>query len=117
MNTNDIGTALAAITQTFEPSRRTRFKNLLPHKEALEALRNRGASFETISRILKKHSLKASHELVRGFVREVVEQKQWKRRRRRRNTAIKKPVKKSKIAMPSRTWKIGEPRIARIEDL
>ena len=121
----DIRSALASVVKTYEPSRRTRFKNLAPFTDEIRELRSRGAAFVTIAEILKKHSVKASHETVRRFYREAIEGKP-RRRKRSRNGSKPRPqpaqarrtqtnngnAPRSAAAKPERG-----PRIARIEDL
>jgi len=127
----DIRSALASVVKGYQPSRRARFRNLAPFTEEIRQLRSRGASFETIAEILKKHSITTSHETVRRFYRETIEQKPVGRKRRRKRTKqIEIPDSKVREKHPDSTKGNGQapakstpgrtergPRIARIEDL
>ncbi|HYM36662.1 MAG TPA: hypothetical protein VET48_14780 [Steroidobacteraceae bacterium] len=120
----DVRTALASVVKTYEPSRRVRFRNLSPFKEEIRELRSRGAAFVTIAEILKKHSVQASHETVRRFYREAIEQKPSRRKRSRNGAKRPQPTpqqpnaKTNGNAPRSAAAKTERgPRIARIEDL
>jgi hypothetical protein len=127
---DNVRTALGSAARNFQPTRRSRFKLLAALKEEIRELRTRGASFETIAELLKKHSVKTSHESVRRFYREVIEQKPVSRKRRRTSrrkqiTSITSPprgaaksadVRKAGTHVSSSRPERG-PRIARIEDL
>ncbi|HVX91040.1 MAG TPA: hypothetical protein VHC20_05455 [Candidatus Paceibacterota bacterium] len=128
MNTANVMTevrsALAHIAESYEPSRRVRFKNLVPFKDEIRDLRSRGAAFATIAQILRKHSVKASHETVRRFYREHIEGKPRRRKRSRNGSRLRlQPAqpRRSEIinGNASRSTARPErgPRIARIEDL
>jgi hypothetical protein len=122
--TTEVRSALAHAAESYEPSRRERFKNLMPFKDEIRELRSRGAAFVTIAQILRKHSVKASHESVRRFYREHIE---GKPRRRKRSRSGSRP--RLQPAQPRRTETINGnaprsaakpergPRIARIEEL
>ncbi|MCI0540376.1 MAG: hypothetical protein L0Z50_34675 [Verrucomicrobiales bacterium] len=134
--TTEIRSTLASLAKTYEP-RRARFRNLVPFKDEIRELRSRGAAFITIAEILKRHSVKASHETVRRFYREAVEQKaaRGKRRRKRSRRAEQMRLQnngnsesqerqresgKSKEQAPAKSTiarRERGPRIARIEDL
>ena len=118
----EVRSALASVAESFEPSRRVRFKNLAPFKNEIRDLKGRGAAFATIAEILKKHSVKASHETVRRFYRETIEQKPPRRRRSPNGSHPNKPSQqrrnKTNEAKTSQAAKAERgPRIARIEDL
>ena len=130
LDSNDIRSALAAAIRAYEPSRPVRFARLIPFKDEICDFRRRGASFETIAILLKNHSIETSYETVRKFYRQVVEQKNPKRKRRgrpktpRRQAATK--LQLSRPAPPSASEQPIEknsgvegrgPRIARVEDL
>jgi hypothetical protein len=119
----EVRSALASVVKTYEPSRRIRFKSLAPFREEIRGLRSRGAAFLTIADILKTHSVKVSHETVRRFYREDIEEKPSRRKR---------PTNGKKRSQPSPRRQKGTkqdnepqakvkqergPRIARIEDL
>jgi hypothetical protein len=111
-----IRAALISAASTNQSLRRPRFKQLMQYKEQIRELRNQDASFNTIEKILKKNAFHVSHETIRIFYREVIEQKPLKRKRRLK-TIVKKRAVKSKTTVPPKIRDIGEPRIARIEDL
>jgi hypothetical protein len=119
----EVRSALASVVETYEPSRRIRFKNLAPFREEIRALRSRGAAFFTIADILKTHSVKVSHETVRRFYREAIEQKPPRRKRSKSGMKRSQPSaqrqKEPKHDNEPRTKVKQErgPRIARIEDL
>lgn len=131
IKTDEIRTALVSVAENFQPRRRQRFKLLLPLKEEIRELRRRGASFETIAELLRKHSVQTSHETVRRFCREVLDEQPVRRNRRRSKGrgAIHETTRPRHAAKPSIAAdrqpkspvtssrpKRG-PRIARIEDL
>lgn len=124
--TTEIRTALAHVVKSYEPSRRVRFKSLAPFTDEIRELRSRGAAFVTIAQILRKHSVKASHETVRRFYREAIEGKPRRRKRSRngsrprlqpaqprRSESINGNAPRSAVAPKAERG----PRIARIEDL
>lgn len=121
----DIRSALASVVKTYEPSRPVRFQSLAPFKEEIRELRSRGAAFVTIAEILRKHSVKVSHETVRRFYREAIEQKPRRGKRSRNGSKPRsRPAQPHRIeshngdAPRSATTKTERgPRIARIEDL
>jgi hypothetical protein len=112
-----IRAALITAASTNQSLRRPRFKQLMRFQEQIRELRSQDASFSTIEKILRKNALHVSHETIRIFYREVIEQKPLKRKQRQRKTAIKKRVSQSKTTALPKTRDVGEPRIARIEDL
>lgn len=112
-----IRTALASAASRNQSLRRRQFNKLMGYKEQIRELRNQDASFVTIEKILRANAFRVSHETIRVFYREVIEQKRPKRKRRQEKTNDKKRNEKSKPAARPKTWCIGEPRIARIEDL
>ena len=121
---------LADAIRSYEPSRPIRFARLIPFKDEICDFRRRGVSFETIAILLKSHSIETSYETVRKFYRQVVEQKNPKRRRRGRpKTPRRQAAAKLQLARPlppsAREPTIVKnsgvegrgPRIARVEDL
>lgn len=122
--TTEVRSALAHVAESYAPSRRVRFKNLVPFKDEICELRSRGAAFVTIAQILRKHSVKASHETVRRFYREHIEGKPRRRKRsRNENRPRLQPTQPRRSATingnaPRSSSKPERgPRIARIEDL
>ena len=120
----EVRSALASVVETFEPSRRVRFKTLAPFKSEIRDLKGRGAAFATIAEILKKHSVQVSHETVRRFYREAIEQKPPGQKRSRNGSIHTKSRKQtgnetSEAKTPRQATAKAErgPRIARIEDL
>jgi hypothetical protein len=112
----NIRAALASAASRNQSLRRRQFNKLMGYKEQIRELRSQDASFVTIEKILRANSFRVSHETIRVFYREVIEQKRPKRKQRQRKADDKKHSAKLKPARP-KTWCIGEPRIARIEDL
>lgn len=130
IETDEIRTALVSVAENFQPRRRQRFKSLLPLREEIRGLRRRGASFETIAELLRKHSVQTSHETVRRFYREIIEERPWKPKRRRKKSRVRtdgasQPQPGTKAIVTERRPKSPltsnrterGPRIARIEDL
>lgn len=131
IKTDEIRTALVSVAENFQPRRRQRFKLLVPLKEEIRALRRRGASFETIAELLRKHSVRTSHETVRRFCREILDEQPMRRNRRRPNRrgatheatrprhAAKPTIAAERQPKSPGTSSRSErgPRIARIEDL
>jgi len=113
MNEQDIRSALDSIARNYKPPRRERFASLIPFRNQIQDIRNQRASFETIAKFLKKFSIETTGETVRRFYRIVIEQKSAPQKRRRKvNCRAAKANLKS-----TKSWSIGEPRIARIKDL
>lgn len=119
----EVRSALASVVEAYEPSRRIRFKSLAPFKEEIRGLRTRGAAFLTIAEILKSHSVTVSHETVRRFYHEAIEQKPPRRRRSRSGIKRNEPSpQRKKGTKPHNEPRVKVkqergPRIARIEDL
>lgn len=121
----EIRSALASVVKTYEPSRRVRFRNLAPFRDEIRELRDKGAAFVTIAAILKKHSVTASHETVRRFYREEIEQKPRRRKRTRNGSSTRQEPRQPRRnesnnghAPRSAVTKAERgPRIARVEDL
>jgi len=121
----EIRSALASVVKTYEPSRRVRFKNLAPFRDEIRELRGKGAAFVTIAEILKKHSVTASHETVRRFYREEIEQKPRRRKRTRNGSSARQEPRQPRrnesnnghAPRPAATKAERGPRIARVEDL
>jgi len=116
-NEDEVREALITAARINQSLRRPRFKQLMRYKEQIRDLRSQDASFQTIARILRTKSFRASHETIRAFYREAIEQKPLKRKKRQRKQNIKKRRVKAKTAAPPKSRDVGEPRIARIEDL
>jgi hypothetical protein len=120
----EIRTALASAAKTYQPARRPRYARLIPFKAEIQELREHRASFQTIAAILKRQSVMVSHELVRRFYREVIEQKAPMRRKkqngRKRAALPPRAVNAHANGMrrpPSVAATERGPRIARVEDL
>jgi hypothetical protein len=119
----EVRSALASVVETYKPSRRIRFKSLAPFREEIRGLRSRGAAFLTIADILKSHSVKVSHETVRRFYREDIEQKLSPRKRPRNRKKRSQPSPRRQKGTKHDNKPQAEvkqergPRIARIEDL
>jgi hypothetical protein len=119
----EVRSALASVVETYEPSRRIRFKRLAPFREEIRGLRSRGAAFLTIADILKTHSVKVSHETVRRFYREDIEQKPSRRKRPRSGMKRSQPSQRRQQGpkkvneTQAKVKQERGPRIARIEDL
>lgn len=117
MSEEEIRKALDSIARNFQPSRRPAFAALIPFKGQIRYLRSQRASFATIAKCLKQYSVQTAGETVRRFYHSVIEPVPSKQKRRRRKTNLKQRIPKSKTAAPPKTRDVGEPRIARIEDL
>jgi hypothetical protein len=109
--------ALASAASRNQSQRRRQFNKLMGYKELIRDLRSQDASFITIEKILRANSFRVSHETIRTFYREVIERKRPKRKERQQKSNDIKRVVKSKPVTRSKTWCIGEPRIARVENL
>lgn len=121
---SNIRSAIASAAKTYEPSRRVRFKVVAQFKDEICELRSRGAAFVIIAEILSKHGVKSSHETVRRFYREVIEEKPRRRKRSRNSRTRAQPAKPPRIPSingnalrPASTKAEHGPRIARIEEL
>jgi hypothetical protein len=113
-----IRAALASAASRNQSLRRRQFDKLMKYKELIRDLRSQDASFVTIEKLLRTHSFHVSHETIRAFYRQAIEEKPLKRKYRRRNQKAKNQKAKSKVpAMAAKTWNIGQPRIANIDDL
>ncbi|HEU6448278.1 MAG TPA: hypothetical protein VFV23_07570 [Verrucomicrobiae bacterium] len=112
---NKIRAALISAAARNQSMRRRQFNKLMEYKEQIRDLRNQDASFVTIEKILRTSSFRVSHETIRVFYQEVIAQKPVRRKRRRKVTGKKHVALKS--ATRSKTWSIGQPRIAKLEQL
>ena len=117
MNEEEIRNALDSIARNFQPSRRPAFAVLIPYKGNIRYLRSQRASFATIAKCLKQYSVQTAGETVRRFYRTVIEPGQSAKKQRRRKANPKQHLHKTKTAVPPKSRDVGEPRIARIEDL
>lgn len=117
MNEEEIRQALDSIARNFQPSHRLAFAALIPYTGQIRHLRSQRASFATIAKCLKKYSVQTVGETVRRFYHTVIEPRPPKQKRRRRKAKSKQRVPKVKAATPPKSRDVGEPRIARIEDL
>jgi hypothetical protein len=89
----------------FQPQgRRPAFRNLEPHHALILALRERGASFQTIHAILKHQGVTTSKSRIAEFVRTVLAESKPHRSRRRAGGAPVSPSKQpSALPPPIRT--------------
>ena len=116
-NEDKIRAALVSAASRNQSLRRRQFNKLMRYKELIGELRNQDASFITIEKILRTESFHVSHETIRTFYREVIEQKPLKRKRRHQKPNIKNRSAKPKTVAAAKAWSIGQPRIANIEEL
>jgi hypothetical protein len=116
-NEDKIRAALASAASRNQSLRRRQFNKLMRYKELIRDLRSQDASFMTIEKILKSESFNVSHETIRAFYREEIEQKPLKRKRRHRKANNKNRSTKPKTVAAAKAWSIGQPRIANIEEL
>ena len=120
----EIQKALHSAVESFTPTR-MRFKRLFPFKEDIQRLRGKGASFDTIAEILREHHVTVSHEWVRLFYREAIEEKGRKRKARKhpqtspaRNGKQHNPPPKRFASNGSGSDKSDRgPRIANVDEL
>jgi hypothetical protein len=113
-----IWAALASAASRNQSLRRRQFNKLMKYKELIRDLRIQDASFVTIEKLLRAHSFRVSHETIRAFYRRAIEEKPLKRKYRRRKLKAKNQKGKPKVAVTTaKTWNIGQPRIANIDDL
>lgn len=117
MNEEEIRNALDSIARNFQPSRRPAFAVLIPFKGQIRYLRSQRASFATIAKCLKQYSVETVGETVRRFYCTVIEPAPSAKKRRRRKAKPKQRSQKAKPIVPPKSRDVGEPRIARIEDL
>ena len=117
MNEEEIRTTLDSIARNVQPSRRSAFAVLIPFKGHIRYLRSQRASFATIAKCLKEFSVQTAGETVRRFYRAVIEPVPSKQKRRRRKASLKQRIPKTRTAASPKSRDVGEPRIARIEDL
>jgi len=127
--TEQIQKELASIANSFEQVTHPKWKELLPFKDSITELRKRGASFKTITTILRNKSIRVSHDTVARFWYELLGQKSQKRNRQRtkrktendfvQNRSQRKSNKAGARPPNAFTSPPAErgPRIARIEDL
>ena len=62
----------ATAVRNFTPKLSARFQKLLPFKDGIAELRRKGASYETITNILRDTNVVVSHDTVTRFCREVL---------------------------------------------
>ncbi|HVM59437.1 MAG TPA: hypothetical protein VMV72_01095 [Verrucomicrobiae bacterium] len=61
----------ATTVRNFTPKLSAKFQKLLPFKDGIAELRRKGASYETITNILRDTNVVVSHDTVTRFCREV----------------------------------------------
>ncbi|MGD0059310.1 MAG: hypothetical protein ABSD58_07820 [Verrucomicrobiia bacterium] len=62
----------ATAVRNFTPKLSAKFQKLLPFKDGIAELRRKGASYETITNILRDTNVVVSHDTVTRFCREVL---------------------------------------------
>src|SRR2546425_522747 len=67
--------------EQFQQCRRARFQNLIPWRDDILALRDKGASGEAIADLLTQHGVRTSRTMVNEFLRSLSEAKSQRRRR------------------------------------
>ena len=70
---DSINAALKIAAANYEPRRRSKQKQLLPLKEGIAALREKGASFRLIAKLLTQRGVPISDFTVRAFCRAEIE--------------------------------------------
>ena len=127
--TDHLQKELAAIAASFERTTHPKWKELMPFKDSIGELRKRGASFKTITTILRNKSISVSHDTVARFCYQVLGEKSPKRKcsapesERRDNCAQHHAPSRARKARPRpQTAPMSSgaergPRIARIEEL
>lgn len=81
---------IAEVAAEFTPPRPKRYAVLLPFADAIATLRSKGASYRAIAELLQSEAVPVSHDTVRRFCMERLEDPQpgrQKRRKTRRQTA------------------------------
>ena len=63
---------LDALLREFGPKRREPFSCLKPHNNLIEGLRRKGASFQTIHRVLQAQGVQTCPTVIRAYCREVL---------------------------------------------
>ena len=63
----------ATAVRNFTPKLSAKFQKLLPFKDGIAELRRKGASYETITDILRNINVAVSHDTVARFCREVLD--------------------------------------------
>ena len=125
---------LASLADNFERITHPKWNELLPLKESIAEFRKRGASFKTITIILRNKSISVSHDTVARFCYAYVGAKHRKRATRARpggkvssaessetggiSGRMKRTTKPASTSvMPTPFHQERGPRIARVEDL
>jgi hypothetical protein len=73
----------ATAVRNFTPKLSAKFQKLLPFKDGIAELRRKGASYETITDILRNANVVVSHDTVTRFCRDVMELTPWSSRPRK----------------------------------
>ena|SRR5438477_11054217 len=63
---------LDSLLRQFGPKRREAFSGLKPHKDLIEGLRHRGASFQTIHQVLRAQGVQTCPTMIRAYCRKVL---------------------------------------------
>ena len=95
----------------FAPRHQQKFENLLPAKDVIVELRQRGASFRAIAELLTKHCLPAGKTAIADFCHEVLgETIRPHRRTSRKRLPAGEPQGEAKFVLPApATTAPGEP--------
>jgi hypothetical protein len=82
MTDHDPQTIRQAVAE-FQPRRRPRFQNLLPWRDVILELREKGASCQAVAELLTRHGVKTSRTMVNEFLLPLSERKVNRRRKPR----------------------------------
>src|SRR6266480_8007623 len=63
---------LDALLREFGPKRREPFSGLKPHRDLIEGLRRKGASFQTIQQVLQAQGVQTCPTMIRAYCRKVL---------------------------------------------
>lgn len=90
--------------QAFTPVCATRYAKLLPFKDGIVELRQKGASYRLIRELLATVGVAVAVDTIGNFVREVVEQRTPSRPNRRRHPvrSLSEPTTRSVLPTPSK---------------
>ena len=94
----------AEAVRAFMPVCTTRYAKLLPFKDGIAELRQKGASYRLIRELLATIDVVATADTIGRFVREVIEQRAPPRPNRRRQTVrpLSEPLQSSGLPTPGK---------------
>jgi hypothetical protein len=125
--TDLVATRLAQAIRDYVPRYPTKFRKLLPMKDSIAELRDKGASYAAIAEILRNINVPVASDTIFRFCHEVLDEPMTRSRKRRKmparvptERADRKPVvdeaagvRKQADSRPVPSWKMtGGPHIA-----